>query len=76
MSAYEEFKREKREIDDYLQQGFAIVSLAEDLDGTEVRFTREGAEPEHAVLLLVNPDARKYVTALIYEKLFNRKMIS
>ncbi|WP_438447599.1 hypothetical protein [Gorillibacterium sp. sgz5001074] len=65
MSSYEEFLSEKEDIDAYIAQGYSITALKEDLDGTEVRFVRGGTEPGQMVLLLLNPDARKYVTALI-----------
>lgn len=68
MSAYEEYRREKQEIDEYLEQGYVFAGIREDLDGTEVRFVRKGTEAvEQALLLLLNPDSRKYVTALLFE---------
>jgi hypothetical protein len=68
MSAYEEFRKEQMDIDAYLDQGYTIAGLQEDLDGTEVRFVRTGSEggKDQILLLLLNPDARKYVTALLW----------
>ncbi|TVY10499.1 hypothetical protein [Paenibacillus cremeus] len=65
MSIYDEFVREKEAVDRILSSGFAIRGLRESLDGTEVRFSKD-KNVEQEVLLLLNADARKYVTTLIF----------
>ncbi|QYR21881.1 hypothetical protein KZ483_02240 [Paenibacillus sp. sptzw28] len=68
MSAFREFWNEKQEIDALLSEGYSVASVKEDLDGTKVRFVRDESSPEHAELLLLTADARKYVVSLIFER--------
>ncbi|WP_379130172.1 hypothetical protein [Paenibacillus sp. sgz500958] len=65
MSAYEEFAREQRDIDELLFRGYTIKAIEENLDGAIVKFA--GAEPSLATaeLVLLTADARKYVTSLL-----------
>jgi hypothetical protein len=65
MSAYAEYDKEKRTVDALLEDGFAIVSINEVLDGMEIRFRKLPPECDEAQLLLLTADARKYVSNLI-----------
>ncbi|AKG36681.1 hypothetical protein [Paenibacillus durus] len=66
MSAYDDFAKEKQEIDDLLLQGYTVTGMLETLDGAKVKF--DGGEPgsESVELLLLTADARKYVTTLVF----------
>lgn len=66
MSAYEEFVGEKARIDSHLAQGFSIVGLKEDLDGTQIWLVKGETLLEKVSIQLVNPDARKYAASLIF----------
>ncbi|NGM82171.1 hypothetical protein G5B47_07070 [Paenibacillus sp. 7124] len=64
MSAYDEFAKEKQEIDALLDQGYTVTGMLETLDGAKVKF--DGGEPGSVELLLLTADARKYVTTLVF----------
>lgn len=70
MSAYMEYIEEKRAIDELLAEGYRIVSITEDLDGSAVIFTRGNAAyaVEQAQLQLLTADARKYVVTLLIDR--------
>ncbi|WP_127529333.1 hypothetical protein [Paenibacillus kobensis] len=67
MSAYAAFLEEKRAIDQTLIDGYRIVGISEDLDGSAVTFTRGDTADtvEQARLQLLTADARKYVVTLL-----------
>lgn len=67
MKAHLEFKEECSMLDGYLAEGYAIIGILEDLDGTQVWLVKGGQQVEKAVVLLLNPDARKYAASLIFE---------
>ncbi|MFD1776837.1 hypothetical protein [Paenibacillus rhizophilus] len=66
MSAYDDFAKEKQEIDSLLLQGYTVTGMLETLDGAKVKF--DGGEPGEGSeeLLLLTADARKYVTTLVF----------
>jgi hypothetical protein len=68
MSAYEEFTGEKAKIDSHLAQGFSIIGLKEDLDGTQIWLVKGEKLLEKVAIQLVNPDARKYAASLIFAR--------
>lgn len=65
MSAYDDFAKEKLEIDGLLSQGYAVAGMLETLDGAKVRF-RQGTAGGAAELFLQTADARKYITTLVF----------
>lgn len=65
MSAFDEFDRERQEIDGLLQQGYSIVSIEEELDGAIVKFVHGGPGKVPVELLLLTADARKHVTTAV-----------
>ncbi|UUZ85256.1 hypothetical protein LJK88_17815 [Paenibacillus sp. P26] len=62
MSAFAEFSKEKQAVDAYLEQGFIMAAIFEDLDGARLRFKKES---EQAELRLFTADARKYAVSLM-----------
>ncbi|MBW5445531.1 hypothetical protein GE107_05570 [Cohnella sp. CFH 77786] len=69
MSAYEEYAQEVREVNALLASGFMIVGVTEGLEGMDVRFQGRPPSSRTAELRLLTADARKYVSALIFESL-------
>jgi len=66
MSAFEEFDKERQEIDSLMQQGYSVAGIVEDLDGARVTFIRREPGGAPVELLLLTADARKHVTTLIF----------
>ncbi|QWU16008.1 hypothetical protein SAMN04487895_102248 [Paenibacillus sophorae] len=66
MSAYDDFAKEKQEIDDLLLQGYAVTGMLETLDGAKVKFDQGEPGKGSVELLLLTADARKYVTTLVF----------
>ncbi|WP_025688549.1 hypothetical protein [Paenibacillus zanthoxyli] len=66
MSAYDDFAKEKQEVDDLLLQGYTVTGMLETLDGAKVKFDQEEPGSESVELLLLTADARKYVTTLVF----------
>ncbi|GMK38817.1 hypothetical protein PCCS19_18710 [Paenibacillus sp. CCS19] len=71
MSAYAAFLEEKRAIDLLLNDGYRIVGISEDLDGSAVTFTRGDTVDavEQSRLQLLTADARKYVVTLLIARM-------
>ncbi|AIQ66005.1 hypothetical protein D3C81_152800 [compost metagenome] len=69
MSAYDDFLKEKLEIDGLLSRGYAVDGMLETLDGAKVRFRQAQPASETAELFLQTADARKYVTTLVFAEL-------
>jgi hypothetical protein len=68
MSAYEEYTKEKRQVDTLLQDGYLIAAINEVLEGMEILFKKQPPESDEAQLLLLTADARKYVSNLIFSQ--------
>lgn len=66
MSAFDDFDKERKEIDGLLQQGYSIIGIQEDLDGATVKFTSGVPGKSPVMLQLLTADSRKYVTTLIF----------
>ncbi|BCG61486.1 hypothetical protein [Paenibacillus sp. URB8-2] len=66
MSAYDEFAKEKQEIDALLDQGYTVTGMLETLDGAKVKFGSGEPAKGSVELLLLTADARKYVTTLVF----------
>ncbi|AHV99492.1 hypothetical protein [Paenibacillus sabinae] len=66
MSAYDDYAKEKQDIDALLDQGYTVTGMLETLDGAKVKF--DGGEPGSGSveLMLLTADARKYVTTLVF----------
>ncbi|WP_308634559.1 hypothetical protein [Paenibacillus silvisoli] len=70
MSEYQEFLEEKAAIDDYLEQGYRIVNVIEDLSGDRLRLEPPaGGDGKPVTLHLRNANARKYWTARLLSDL-------
>ncbi|WP_340026281.1 hypothetical protein MHI24_14435 [Paenibacillus sp. FSL K6-1096] len=68
MSAFAEFEEERRQIDSLFGQGYTVAGIYEDLDGARVIFIRSEPAGEPVELLLLTADARKHVTAVIFDR--------
>jgi hypothetical protein len=66
MSAFDDFAKERQEVDGLLFKGYTIAGIQEDLDGARVKFVRSEPAKSTVELLLLTADARKYVTTLIF----------
>lgn len=64
MHEYKIFLKEKKQIDELMEQGCRIVSVKENLNGTFVHFRPIDKEAPDQVktLRLLTPDSRKYFT--------------
>lgn len=64
MHEYKIFLKEKKQIDELMEQGCQIVSVKENLNGALVHFRPIGQEAPDQVktLRLLTPDSRKYFT--------------
>ncbi|ASA24625.1 hypothetical protein [Paenibacillus donghaensis] len=65
MSAYEEFAKERQEVDELLFKGYRVAGILEDLDGAHITFARSEPAPAAVELLLLTADGRKYVTTVL-----------
>ncbi|RAP78052.1 hypothetical protein [Paenibacillus montanisoli] len=63
MSEYKEFLEEKAAIDGYLEQGYRIVNVIEDLSGDQLQLAPPEADGYPVTLHLRNANARKYWTS-------------
>ena len=70
MSDYFQFQEEKERIDKFLEQGFTINSVTENLNGAYVSFVKkESTDPyENHILHVVSPDGRKYFSVKLIEQ--------
>ena len=70
MSDYLQFIEEKKRIDQFLEQGFTINSVTENLNGAFVSFNKkELTDPyENHILHVVSPDGRKYFSVKLIEQ--------
>ncbi|MDT3425461.1 hypothetical protein J2Z22_000977 [Paenibacillus forsythiae] len=66
MSAYDDFAKEKQDIDDLLARGYTVAGMLETLDGAKVKFDEAKPGSGSVELLLLTADARKYVTTLVF----------
>ncbi len=67
MSAFDEFDQERQAIDMLLEQGYQVISIAEDLDGARVTFVPGGSGQSAVIeLLLLTADARKHLTTVVF----------
>ncbi|WP_223067567.1 hypothetical protein [Paenibacillus caui] len=67
MSAFEEFDKERREIDELLFKGYHVAAIREDLDGAKVTFVMGKPDKGQVTLLLLTADARKYIVTRYME---------
>lgn len=69
VAEHELFLKEKKQIDELLEQGYRIQSVEESWFGTKVKFQLPNKLAEEKELLLRNPNARKYIgSCLIKQK--------
>lgn len=66
MSEHDEFAAEKKQIDDFIDQGYSIIGVTEDLNGDwlELEAPADGAG-ETVTLHIRTANARKYWTTLL-----------
>lgn len=62
MSAFADFEKEKLAIDQFLDSGYVVVAIQENLEGALVKFSKDRSSPNHDDLHLITADARKYLT--------------
>ncbi|GAK04009.1 hypothetical protein JCM19037_2380 [Geomicrobium sp. JCM 19037] len=67
MNEYDDYVKEKQEIDDYILRGYQINDVREDLSGALL--TLVNADGERETLRIGNADARKYFAVLLLDKL-------
>ncbi|WP_375105565.1 hypothetical protein AB9L15_13760 [Lysinibacillus fusiformis] len=65
MSEFQQSKEEIQKVDFYLDSGFKIKYVYENLSGMFVEFTRQ---EEVTLLQILTADARKYFTAKLQEQ--------
>ena len=68
MSFYEEVLEEKQKLDRYIQQGYAITTVNEDLSGAWVELTHPDPAVEQVILHILTADARIYLGNLLYKR--------
>ena len=70
MSDYLQFVEEKKRIDQFLEKGFTIQSVTENLNGAFVSFSKnESTDPyENHILHVVSQDGRKYFSVKLIEQ--------
>lgn len=68
MSFYEEVLEEKQKIDGYLQQGFVITTINEDLSGAWVELTPPDPAHEQVILHILTVDARIHLGNLLFRR--------
>lgn len=67
MSEYQQFLHEKQLVDQYMQAGYKIVNIKENLSGMFVELNVTNSEENNIMLLITTAEARKYVsTKLAY----------
>ncbi|MDN4619281.1 hypothetical protein QCD85_14325 [Paenibacillus sp. PsM32] len=62
MSAFADFEKEKLAIDQFLDSGYVVVAIQENLEGALVKFSKDRSSTKHDDLHLITADARKYLT--------------
>ncbi|GKU83486.1 hypothetical protein [Niallia sp. NCCP-28] len=66
MSDYQQFLQERDQIDFYLQKGYYMKNIIEDLNGTTVEFSNK--ENNSAIVHLTTANARKYFSVKLIEE--------
>ncbi|PKG21618.1 hypothetical protein [Niallia nealsonii] len=66
MSDYQQFLQERDQIDFYLQKGYYMKNIIEDLNGTTVEFSNK--QNNSATIYLTTANARKYFSVKLIEQ--------
>lgn len=66
MSDYQQFLQERDQIDFYLQKGYYMKNIIEDLNGTTVEFSNK--ENNSEMVYLTTANARKYFSVKLIEQ--------
>lgn len=67
MSEHQQFLQEKSLVDQYIQAGYEICSVKEDLSGMHIEFNTSKKEGNNSVMVLITTaDARKYVSTKMF----------
>lgn len=66
MSDYQQFLQERDQIDFYLQKGYYMKNIIEDLNGTTVEFSNK--ENNSEMVYLTTANARKYFSFKLIEQ--------
>ncbi|KQL55122.1 hypothetical protein AN964_17475 [Heyndrickxia shackletonii] len=64
MSDYQQYINEKDNIDDFIQKGFLISHVRENLDGAYVEFSHP-VEGKKETVLIGTANARKYFSSIL-----------
>ncbi|MFB5282499.1 hypothetical protein [Peribacillus sp. Hz7] len=70
MSEYQEYVKERDQIDFLIQNGYRVKYITENLDGALVEFEKsdELSEKKKEILNILTPNARKYLSAKLLEQ--------
>ncbi|RID83536.1 hypothetical protein D1953_15840 [Peribacillus asahii] len=65
MSEYQEYVKERDQIDFLIQNGYRVKYITENLDGALVEFEKSenSSERKKEILNILTPNARKYLSA-------------
>ncbi|MBM0065617.1 hypothetical protein [Alkalicoccobacillus gibsonii] len=75
MAEYGYFLSEKQLIDQHLEEGYDIVDVNDDLNGTTVQFgQRESGE--RTLIHIGNANSRKYLATMLSVQLANRRKVT
>lgn len=65
MSEYQQFLQERDRIDFFIQQGYRIVNINENLSGAFVEFVKD---KQKEILHVVTPEGRKYFSVVLIQQ--------
>ncbi|USK71212.1 hypothetical protein [Peribacillus asahii] len=70
MSEYQEYVKERDQIDFLIQNGYRFKQINENLDGALVEFEKSEdlSEKKKEILNILTPNARKYLSAKLLEQ--------
>ncbi|MFJ8244423.1 hypothetical protein [Peribacillus asahii] len=70
MSEYQEYVKERDQIDFLIQNGYRVKYITENLDGALVEFEKSDdlSEKKKEILNILTPNARKYLSAKLLEQ--------
>ncbi|AGK53984.1 hypothetical protein [Bacillus sp. 1NLA3E] len=76
MSEYQQFLKERNQIDSLMQSGFKITQITENLNGSIVIFSKNRSDNQGNIietLQISNANARKYFSAKLIQQQINSK---
>ncbi|MEK4566737.1 hypothetical protein MKX54_18845 [Alkalihalobacillus sp. FSL R5-0424] len=75
MAEYGYFISEKQLIDQYLEDGYDILEVNDDLNGTNVQF-KHSKSGEQQIIHIGNANSRKYLATMLSLQLLNRRKVT